>query len=69
MRRAEIGQHHHINRKHLGSHAGEMAWKEDNRRVPNGTLHGMAMDAALRHPVGRIGLGNGSARFGRLDSL
>jgi ISXO2-like transposase domain len=36
MRRAEIGQHHHIG-IHLHQYAGEMAWREDNRRKPNGT--------------------------------
>jgi hypothetical protein len=57
LRRAEIGQHHHISGKYLGAYAGEMAWKEDNRRMANGTLHGMATDAALRHPVSRVWAG------------
>jgi hypothetical protein len=37
LRRAEIGQHHRI-AVHLHQYAGEMAWREDNRRKPNGTL-------------------------------
>jgi hypothetical protein len=36
LRRAEIGQHHCISR-HLHAYAGEMAWREDKRRKPNGT--------------------------------
>jgi transposase-like protein len=35
MRRAEIGQHHCVSR-HLRQYAGEMAWREDNRRSPTG---------------------------------
>jgi transposase-like protein len=57
LRRAEIGQHHHISGKYLGSYAAEMAWKEDNRRAANGTLHGMATRAALGHPVSRVWAG------------
>ena len=33
LRRAEIGQHHHISGKYLGACAGGMTWKEDNRRA------------------------------------
>ena len=35
LRRAEIGQHHRIG-IHLHQYAGEMAWREANRRKPNG---------------------------------
>jgi hypothetical protein len=45
-RRAEIGQHHRIG-VHLHQYAGEMAWREDNRRKPNGTLFMNAAGAAL----------------------
>jgi transposase-like protein len=38
LRRAELGQHHHISGIYLGRYAGEMAWREDHRRKPNGTL-------------------------------
>ena len=57
LRRAEIGQHHHISGKYLGAYAGEMAWKEDNRRTANGTQHTMATGAALAHPVSRVWAG------------
>ena len=52
LRRAEIGQHHRIG-VHLHQYAGEMAWREDNRRKPNGTLFMNAAGAALGSPVSR----------------
>jgi transposase-like protein len=54
MRRAEWGQYHHISGKYLIAYAAEMAWKEDNRRQANGSLHEMAAGAALGHPVSRV---------------
>ncbi len=54
LRRAEMGQHHHISGKYLAAYAGEMAWREDNRRVANGTLYQAATGAALAHPVSRV---------------
>src|SRR3712207_4398991 len=54
LRRAEWGQHHHISGKYLGAYAREMAWREDTRRRPNGTLHRLAAGAALGHPVSRL---------------
>ena len=38
---------------YLGSYAGEMAWREDHRRVSNGELYLLATNATLRHPVSR----------------
>ena len=54
LRRAEIGQHHHVSGKYLAAYAVEMAWREDNRRQPNGALHQAATGAALGHPVSRV---------------
>lgn len=54
LRRAEIGQHHHVSGKYLAAYAIEMAWREDNRRMPNGTLHQAATGAALGHPISRV---------------
>lgn len=54
LRRAELGQHHHISGKYLLSYAREMAFREDNRRLPNGSLHGLVTAAALGHPVSRV---------------
>ncbi len=53
LRRAEIGTHHHISGPYLRSYANEMAWREDNRRKPNGTLYLLVAAAALGHPVSR----------------
>jgi transposase-like protein len=57
LRRAELGQHHHISGKYLIAYAAEMAWKEDSRRVPNGTQHEAVTGAALAHPVSRTWAG------------
>jgi len=54
LRRAEVGQHHHISGKYLGFYAAEMAWREDARRVSNGGQHEAATGAALGHPVSRV---------------
>ncbi len=57
LRRAEMGQHHHISGKYLLAYAREMAWREDTRQQPNGTLHELATGAALAHPVSRMWAG------------
>lgn len=57
LRRAEIGQHHHISGAYLAFYAAEMAWREDNRRQPNGTNFQAATGAALGHPVSRVWAG------------
>lgn len=57
MRRAELGQHHHISGKYLLAYACEMAWKEDNRRVANGDQHELVTGLALSHPVSRTWCG------------
>jgi transposase-like protein len=57
LRRAELGQHHHISGKYLLAYAREMAWKEDCRRIPNGSQHGAVTSAALAHPVSRMWAG------------
>lgn len=57
LRRAEIGQHHHVSGKYLAAYAVEMVWREDNRRITNGGLHQAAIAAALTHPVSRVWAG------------
>ncbi|NVD45837.1 IS1595 family transposase [Qipengyuania atrilutea] len=51
LRRMEIGTHHHIAGRYLNAYAGEAAWREDHRRVDNGsqamTLTGAAMEAKV----------------------
>lgn len=53
LRRAEIGTHHHISGRYLHCYANEMAWREDYRRVPNGSQYLLVAGAALAHPVSR----------------
>jgi transposase-like protein len=53
LRRAEIGQHHHISGPYLGGYASEMSWREDNRRLSSGELYLIATNAALKAPVSR----------------
>lgn len=47
IRRAEIGQHHHIAGPYLDEYAKEMAWREDTRRLSNGEQFMLASYAAL----------------------
>ena len=54
LRRAEYGVHHRISGKYLYQYANEMAWREDNRRVPNGTQWRWMTGAALRHPKSEV---------------
>ncbi len=53
LRRAEIGVHHRISGKRLSPYASEMAWREDNRRVPNGAQFNAIAAMALKHPMSR----------------
>jgi transposase-like protein len=48
LRRAEIGTHHHI-AGYLSAYAGEMAWRENNRRISNGEQFHAVTAAALAH--------------------
>src|SRR5208282_2129057 len=57
LRRAEIGQHHHIAGPHLGQYAGEMAWREDMRRNDTGTQFNACGRVALGHPPSRAWAG------------
>jgi transposase-like protein len=47
LRRAEIGQHHRIGGHLLYQYANEAAWRENNRRKPNGTNWNTVIGAAL----------------------
>jgi len=53
LRRAELGVHHHFSPQYLHQYAGEMAWREDHRRVSNGEQYRQVATAALAHPVSR----------------
>ena len=53
LRRAEVGTHHHIAGPYLNAYAGEMAWREENRRVANGAQAAKVTGAAMAAPVSR----------------
>lgn len=53
LRRAEIGTHHSVAGPYLSAYAGEMAWRENNRRVSNGEQFAMIVNAAAEHPMSR----------------
>ena len=50
LRRSEMGIHHRISGKLLAAYAHECSWREDNRRVSNGTQWKWITAAALAHP-------------------
>ena len=47
LRRMEVGTHHHIAGPHLSAYSAEASWREDNRRVANGTQAAMVGGAAM----------------------
>jgi transposase-like protein len=51
LRRAEIGTHQYVAGPYLAAYAGEMDWREDNRRISNGEQYLIAVNAALAHGV------------------
>lgn len=50
IRRAEVGTHHHVAGKYLAAYATEMAWREDARRIANGSQFAMIVSAAAIAP-------------------
>jgi transposase-like protein len=53
LRRAEIGIHHSVAGPYLSAYSAEMAWRENVRRMSNGTQYLKVTSAALAHPVSR----------------
>lgn len=51
MRRAEIGQHHHVAGPYLVRYAQEAAWREDRHRVDNRRQVQAAMGLAMAAPM------------------
>jgi transposase-like protein len=51
LRRAEIGHHHHIAGPYLIRYGQESAWREDHRRVDNGTQVRAVTTLALAAPT------------------
>jgi transposase-like protein len=50
LRRSEFGIHHRISGHLLQAYANEMAWRENNRRLANGTHWNLIIAAALAAP-------------------
>ncbi len=50
IRRAERGIHCRISGRHLQGYADEFAWREDHRRIDNGTQFAMLMKASAGQP-------------------
>ena len=48
LRRAEIGTHHHIAGPYLSAYANEMAWREDHRRMANGSQAALVVGGVMR---------------------
>ncbi len=57
LRRMEVGTHHHIAGPYIGAYAREASWREDNRRVPNGTQAAMVASAAMSSSQSRAWAG------------
>lgn len=53
LRRMEVGTHHHIAGPYLASYAAEASWREDNRRLDNGSQAMTLTAAAMDAPVSR----------------
>ncbi|MCW3835448.1 IS1595 family transposase [Sphingomonas canadensis] len=53
LRRMEIGTHHHIAGPYLYAYAQEASWREDNRRVSNGSQAMLVAESAMASPVSR----------------
>ena len=51
LRRAEIGHHHHVAGPYLIRYAQEAAWREDHRRVDNGSQVRAVSGLAMAAPV------------------
>jgi transposase-like protein len=50
LRRAEIGQYHHVAGPYLDHYACEMSWREDHRRINNGAQFVAVGCLSLGHP-------------------
>lgn len=53
LRRMVSGQHHFVTARYLYQYANEAAWKEDNRRLPNGAAYASVIRLAMASGVSR----------------
>lgn len=54
LRRAVVGQHHHVSKQYLYQYANETAWREDHSRVANGAQYRAILTAAFASPDSRV---------------
>ena len=47
------GQHHFVTARYLHQYAAEAAWKDDNRRQPNGAAYASVIRLAMASGVSR----------------
>ena len=47
------GQYHFVTARYLHQYAAEAAWKEDNRRLPNGEAFTHTVGLTMASPVSR----------------
>jgi len=64
IRRAIKGVHSRITGAHLKNYADEFAWREDHRRVANGTQFAIVTKAVARQPQSRVWPGYWQKREG-----
>ena len=64
-----MGIHHRISGHLLQAYADEMAWRENNRRQPNGTHWNLITAAALAHPKSAIWAGYWHRSGGMTDHV
>lgn len=57
LRRAEVGIHHRIAGDYLQAYATELAWREDARRISNGTQYAMLVSATAIAPKSKTWCG------------
>jgi len=69
LRRGEVGQHHHIAGKHLLAYAQEMAFREDHRRVDNGSVYRKLAGLCLSTPQSRTWCGYWQGNKRQNDTL
>lgn len=53
LRRMEVGTHHHIAGPYLHAYSQEASWREDHRRVANGSQAMLVVENAMVSPVSR----------------
>lgn len=53
MRRAEIGQYHHMSGRYLIRYAHEMAYRHSRRQIDNGAIYKEMAELGLSHPISR----------------